>query len=52
MFGGGKECERKSQFQGIDVPNQGKGTGIISVDGTLYMWVGRPKLMAKTGLAY
>ncbi|WP_197138094.1 DUF4185 domain-containing protein [Crateriforma conspicua] len=41
---GGKDAERPATMTG-------KGTGIISVDGTLYMWVGRPKLLAETGLA-
>ncbi|MEW4490625.1 DUF4185 domain-containing protein [Thalassoglobus sp. JC818] len=42
---GGKDADRAATMNG-------KGTGIISVDGTLYMWVGRPKLMAETGLAF
>ncbi len=42
---GGKHSEHRSQFKG-------KGTGIISVDGALYMWVARPKkITAETGLA-
>jgi hypothetical protein len=30
----------------------GKGTGIICVDGVLYMWVGRPQIVAPTTLAF
>lgn len=41
---GGRDAERPATMTG-------KGTGIICVDGTLHMWVGRPKLMAETGLA-
>ena len=41
---GGKDTENPAQFNG-------KGTGIISIDGILYMWVSRPKMLSNLGIA-
>lgn len=46
---GGRNAENPAFFE--ENPAFGKGTGIISVAGKLYLWVGRPKLLGETGLA-